>query len=37
MAIKDYFATPEEDRLDKEFDVEIKNNLLGNTASDRWF
>jgi len=29
--IKDYFATPEEDRLDREFDVEIKTNLLGIT------
>jgi hypothetical protein len=30
-SIKDYFATPEEDRLDKEFDAEIKTNLLGIT------
>lgn len=30
-SIKDYFATPEEDRLDREFDVEIKTNLLNIT------
>lgn len=27
--MKDYFATPEEDRLDREFEPALKNNLDG--------